>query len=90
MHDLRHTYATLRVDAGHNIADVQKQLGHHSIKITIDTYHHWMPGTAKAEVDQLDLDKAPKSTLYAPSKKEKQAAERNCLKYIYCARSSVG
>ena len=73
MHDLRHTYATLRIDAGHNIADVSKQLGHHSIRITINTYHHWMPGSSKAEVDQLDLDKAPKSTLYAPSKQQEVA-----------------
>jgi integrase len=67
MHDLRHTYATMRIDAGHNIADVSKQLGHHSIRITIDTYHHWMPGSGKAEVDQLDLEAAPNCTPYAPS-----------------------
>ena len=67
MHDLRHTYATLRIDAGHNIADVSKQLGHHSIRITIDTYHHWMPGSAKAEVDQLDLEAVPNCTLCVPS-----------------------
>jgi integrase len=54
IHDLRHTYATLRINAGHNIADVSKQLGHHSIKITVDNYYHWIPGTSKSEVDQLD------------------------------------
>lgn len=54
IHDLRHTYATLRIQSGHNIADVSKQLGHHSIKITVDTYYHWIPGTSKSEVDQLD------------------------------------
>jgi integrase len=54
IHDLRHTYATLRIQSGHNIADVSKQLGHHSIKITVDTYYHWIPGTGKSEVDQLD------------------------------------
>jgi integrase len=54
IHDLRHTYATLRINAGHNIADVSRQLGHHSIKITVDTYYHWIPGTSKSEVDQLD------------------------------------
>ena len=54
IHDLRHTYATLRIAAGHNIADVSKQLGHHSINITVDIYYHWIPGTAKSEVDQLD------------------------------------
>jgi len=68
IHDLRHTYATLRIAAGHNIADVIKQLGHHSINITVDTYYHWMLGSGKAEVDQLDLDSAPNRTLYAPDR----------------------
>lgn len=54
MHDLRHTYATLRISAGHNIADVSKQLGHHSINITVDTYYHWIPGNSRSEVNQLD------------------------------------
>ena len=43
LHDFRHTYATLRIQAGHNIADVSRSLGHASIKITLDTYYHWMP-----------------------------------------------
>lgn len=57
LHDLRHTYATLRISKGHNIVDVSKQLGHHSVKITLDTYVHWMPGTKKSEVDGLDSHK---------------------------------
>jgi integrase len=59
LHDLRHTYATLRIQAGHNIADVSRQLGHHSIRITVDTYYHWMPGSNAAEVDELDRKNAP-------------------------------
>ena len=31
IHDLRHTYATLRISKGDNIADVSNQLGHHSV-----------------------------------------------------------
>jgi integrase len=54
IHDLRHTYATLRISKGDNIADVSKQLGHHSVKFTWDTYYHWMPGKKKSEVDELD------------------------------------
>jgi len=54
IHDLRHTYATLRIMKGHNIADVSNQLGHHSIKFTMDIYYHWMPGQSKSEVDELD------------------------------------
>jgi integrase len=54
VHDLRHTYATLRISKGDNIADVSKQLGHHSVKFTMDVYYHWVPGGSKTEVDGLD------------------------------------
>ncbi len=54
IHDLRHTYATLRIGKGDNIADVSGQLGHHSIKLTLDIYYHHIPGKKKSEVDGLD------------------------------------
>jgi len=54
IHDLRHTYATLRIGKGDNIDDVSKQVGHFSTKFTLDVYNHWMPGKKKAEVDALD------------------------------------
>ncbi len=54
MHDLRHTYETIRISNGDNIADVSKQLGHHSVKFTMDIYYHWVPGGKKNEVDRLD------------------------------------
>jgi integrase len=54
IHDLRHTYASLRISKGDNIQDVSKQLGHHSVKLTLDVYSHWMPGKKKSEVDALD------------------------------------
>jgi integrase len=54
VHDLRHTYATLRITKGDNVADVSKQLGHHSVKFTMDIYYHWIPGGNKNEVDGLD------------------------------------
>jgi integrase len=54
IHDLRHTYATLRIAKGDNLGDVSRQLGHHSVKLTLDIYYHWMPGEKKAEVDALD------------------------------------
>jgi integrase len=54
-HDLRHTYATLRIAKGDNIVDVSKQLGHKNIKITLDTYTHWVPMEEyQQEVDELD------------------------------------
>ncbi len=54
IHDTRHTYATLRITKGDNIADVSKQLGHHSVRLTLDVYYHWLPGNKKSEVDALD------------------------------------
>ncbi len=54
VHDLRHTYATIRLLRGHNVGDVSYQLGHSSIKITYDAYGHWIPGHFKSEVDELD------------------------------------
>ena len=54
IHDLRHTYATLRISKGDNIADASNQLGHFSETFTMKIYYHWMPGKKKAEVDELD------------------------------------
>ena len=54
IHDARHTYATLRISKGDNIADVSKQLGHYSVRTTMDVYYHWLPGNKKSEVDALD------------------------------------
>jgi integrase len=54
MHTLRHTYATQRVSAGDNVADVSQQLGHHSVQFTLDRYYHWMPSDAgREQVDRL-------------------------------------
>jgi integrase len=55
IHDLRHTYATLRVAKGDNIVDVSNQLGHHDPGFTLKRYAHWIPGEHKAQVDQLDM-----------------------------------
>ncbi|MFX0203017.1 MAG: hypothetical protein ACFFCW_43495 [Candidatus Hodarchaeota archaeon] len=54
IHDLRHSYDTIRISKGDSILDVSNQLSHHSVKLTLDTYSHWLPGKSKAEVDELD------------------------------------
>jgi integrase len=48
-HDLRHTYATLLLMGNVSPAYVQKQLGHHSITMTVDIYGHWIPGEGKGK-----------------------------------------
>ncbi len=69
IHDLRHTYATLRIAKGDNIADVSNQLGHHSVKFTMDAYYHWIPGDKKSEVDALDSLHSDAPQMH-PDKKE--------------------
>ena len=69
IHDLRHTYASLLLQAGESLAYIRDQLGHHSIKVTVDIYGHLAPEGNKDAVDRLD-DDAPGCTLYAPKQKE--------------------
>src|SRR5262249_47526805 len=52
-HCLRHTFATLLLEAGASPAYVQQQLGHASIKITVDTYGAWIRRRDLAAVDEL-------------------------------------
>jgi len=40
-----------------SLAYVRDQLGHHSIKVTVDIYGHLSPEGNKAAVDRLDDDR---------------------------------
>jgi integrase len=55
IHDLRHTFAAILISAGHNFKYIQSQMGHSSIKVTMDLYGHLMPevhdGAAKRTED---------------------------------------
>src|SRR5262249_28195055 len=56
-HDIRHTFGSLLIQAGVSPAYVQKQMGHKSIQVTVDTCGHLIPGD---NVEWIDvLDKAP-------------------------------
>lgn len=44
IHDLRHSHAALMLAAGMNIYELSARLGHESIKTTVDTYGHLVPG----------------------------------------------
>lgn len=55
MHDLRHSYASVMLyEHQAPIQYVSEQLGHSSIKITVDTYGHPRQGTNILLADRLD------------------------------------
>jgi integrase len=53
-HDLRHTFGSSLIAAGESMVYVQKQMGHASIQITVDTYGSALPITARHGVALLD------------------------------------
>ena len=53
LHDLRHTYASLLLQAREPIGYVKEQLGHSSIQVTVDRYGHFVPGANRSAVDRL-------------------------------------
>lgn len=61
VHDLRHSYATIQLYEHHApIQYVSEQLGHASIKITVDIYGYPRQGTSISLADQLD---SPRGTI---------------------------
>ena len=55
-HDLRHTYASLLIAKDVNIKYIQKQMGHASFEITMNTYAHLMLevyATSEVKIDEL-------------------------------------
>lgn len=53
-HCLRHTFASLHLQAGVSIYYAQRQLGHASIKMTVDLYGRWLPAGNAAAADRLE------------------------------------
>ncbi len=54
LYDLRHTTATLLLQAGINPKIVSERLGHATIVLTLDTYSHVLPNMQKDATDQLE------------------------------------
>jgi integrase len=63
-HDLRHTCASLSVEAGAHIKQVSMRLGHASVQITLDRYTHLFPSAEAALSEKLD------AIFYAPVEAE--------------------
>jgi integrase len=72
-HDMRHTYATLRLSKGDSLAEVSKEMGHRSPEITYKTYYKWLPEVSSSNINELDggTYSTQKSATYPqPDKKE--------------------
>lgn len=54
VHDLRHTSVALAIAAGAHPAEIQAQLGHTSIKTTLDEYGHILPSRASEVAVRLE------------------------------------
>ncbi|MBW1697857.1 MAG: site-specific integrase [Deltaproteobacteria bacterium] len=55
LHNTRHTFASLLLSSGESPAYVKDQLGHSSIKITVDIYGHLIPSSNRNAVNRLDF-----------------------------------
>ncbi len=53
-HSLRHTHATMLLEAGANIKDIQERLGHSKLATTMDTYSHVTNKMKKDTVNILE------------------------------------
>jgi len=53
-HSLRHTHATMLIESGANIKDVQERLGHSKLATTMDTYTHVTEKMAQSTADLFD------------------------------------
>jgi integrase len=53
-HHLRHAYATLQLEAGEELANVSKILGHANLSTTADLYAHLTPATHRRAAGRMD------------------------------------
>jgi integrase len=60
VHDCRHTFATVLLMAGESPVYVREQCGHSSIRVTVDLYAHWIPGSNRQAVNKIPSLTTPK------------------------------
>lgn len=53
-HDLRHAFATLQLEAGADLFDVSRALGHTNIATTADIYAHWTDKMRQSVADRAE------------------------------------
>jgi integrase len=55
LHECRHTFASLLIDAGANPKAVQTFMGHSKIQTTFDIYGHLLPGSHDEVRERMDV-----------------------------------
>ena len=64
---MRHTFASLLLQAGEPTTCVSRQLGHKASAITLKVYAHWLPDSnTRKGVDRLDDAPAVTHSLHTP------------------------
>lgn len=58
IHDFRHSHASLLANAGVNILEISRRLGHNNISQTLNTYSHFYPKEEDRAVEVLSRIKA--------------------------------
>ncbi len=76
-HDLRHTCATLLLQAGVNPKVVQERLGHKDVTTTLNRYSHVLPGMQKEATRRLG------SLLYGPQRRRGFAGDLQARRTVF-------
>ena len=72
IHDLRHTFASILIDAKHNLKYIQNQMGHSKIEVTFNLYGHLLEETFK------DAAKKTEEFVFEEKANEKGRKIANC------------
>ena len=67
LHECRHTFASLLIDAGANPKAIQTFMGHSKIQTTFDTYGHLLPGSHDEVRRRMDAYLVGKAQVASPA-----------------------
>jgi hypothetical protein len=92
-HGLRHTFASLLIQNGEPLTYLKDQLGHSSIKMTVDVYGHLVPGANRQEANRLpSLRQGENQTAVAGQGVKKSAQKSHPIRetpsWIFCKQES--
>ena len=66
-HDLRHTHATLALQETKNVKAVSARLGHADVRVTLNTYAHYLPVMEEEYVSAMERLLAPRPVPTPPA-----------------------